>query len=167
MWAIFSKSKCRVAVTPLHEPLTETQPVCLRGVHPETQLTPPCSTVSLSGGKNIWIRPELHSFQTNCQLLPSFFSPIITLLLPTYSKNETRAKKINKFMKCQANVTIQGWCNTKKSGIIRLSFFPYNQRLQRCFESFVKVDGVHFDLNLNMALPTKIQHITEFMMPKN
>lgn len=41
-------------------------------------------------------------------------------------------------------------------------FFPYNQRLQRCFESFVEVDGVHFDLDLNMALPTKIQHITEF-----
>lgn len=105
--------------------------------------------------------PNSTFLQKNANFCLPFFT-IATLLLPTYSKTEMRAKKINKFMKCQANVTIQGWCNTKKSGIILLSFFPYNQRLQRCFESFVEVDGVHFDLDLNVALPTKIQHVTEF-----
>lgn len=156
-----------VAVTPLHEPLTETWRLLMR-----------CSTLRrcwhlpapLSVSAEVKKKKKLKqhtpkvlphgsdlsatippSSQTNCQPPPLFFS--LSALLQNLFKEWNEST--NKIMKCQANVRLRGWCNTQKSGIYSTFFFFFFLRFSRCFGSLMEVDGAHFDRDLDEALPTK------------
>lgn len=155
-----------VAVTPLHEPLTETWRLLMRrstlrrrwhlpaplSVSAEVQKKKQNTPVRFCHTDQTWVpRSRLPPKQIASR--PLFFSLSSSLQNLFKEWNEST----NKIMKCQANVRLRGWCNTQKSGIYStffLSFFLF-LRFSRCFGSFMEVDGVHFDHDLDETLLTK------------
>lgn len=150
-----------VAVTPLHEPLTETWRLLMRRstLRRCWHLPAPLS-VSAQAKKNTPVRfchtdqtwvPQSRPPPKQIASRPLFFFHSLHYCRTSFKEwNEST----NKIMKCQANVRLRGMVQHSEIWDL-FHFLPFFfLRFSRCFGSFMEVDGAHFDRDPDETLPS-------------